>query len=208
MEITYFGNSCFRIKGKKAVVLVGADSSISSKLTADVICVLENGEKLKKTVKSALRDEVLIFNEPGEYEVSEIGVLGIDLGDKQKENIGFILMLEGLRIAHLGNLSEIPTEKQIQIINGIDILLLPVGGGEVISPDDALKLISSIEPDVVVPMSYLSSKSILKLEDSLDDFLKTAGVEISEPLDKLVLSFKETEDKQAKKIILLKDKSE
>lgn len=198
MEITYFGNSCFRIKGKKAVILVGADGNTSSKLTADLICVLKDGGFDERSVKPALRDEILIFNEPGEYEASEIGILGIDLRDKQKENIGFIFMLEGLRVAHLGNLSEIPTEKQIQIINGIDVLLLPVGGGEVISPDEALKLINSIEPNIVVPMNY----------SSLDEFLKTAGVEKSEPLDKLVLSFKETEAEQAKKIILLRDKSE
>ena len=46
MEITYLGNSCFRIKSKKAIVLVGADSSLSSGITADIVCTLEdNGFK-------------------------------------------------------------------------------------------------------------------------------------------------------------------
>lgn len=207
MEITYFGNSCFRIKGRKAIVLVGADSNTSSKLTADIVCILKDAGFKEKGVNPILRDEAIILNEPGEYEVSGVGILGVDLKNKEKENIGFIFEIEGLRIAHLGSLSQVLTEKQVQLINGIDVLLLPVGGGEVISPDDALKLIGSIEPDVVVPMNYKSSKNILKLENSLDEFLKTAGVETVETLDKLSLSSKEIEAEQAKKIVVLKDKS-
>jgi L-ascorbate metabolism protein UlaG (beta-lactamase superfamily) len=46
------------------------------------------------------------------------------------------------------------TTQQLDEIGNVDVLFIPVGGGETISPATAASVISQIEPRMVVPMHY------------------------------------------------------
>jgi L-ascorbate metabolism protein UlaG (beta-lactamase superfamily) len=206
MEITYLSNSFFKIKLNKIVILVGSTKDKLPKVNADVVCFSEKLDNKFLQIKPVSREETLIIDEPGEYEIAGVSIFGINLSSQEQENIGFIFENEGARTVHLGNLSRELREKEIEEINGVSALFIPVGGGEVVNSEKALKLIANIEPDIIVPMQYLNDTSSLKLEESLEDFLKASGIEKIEALEKINLSFSES-DEPAKKIVVLKEKS-
>ena len=53
---------------------------------------------------------------------------------------------DGLTIAHLGDLSHVPTQQEIEQFGPIDVLLVPVGGGNALNSAQASEVISRIEP--------------------------------------------------------------
>ena len=65
------------------------------------------------------------------------------------------------------------------ILLDVDILMIPVGGVYTINAQAAVKVISSVEPGIVIPMHY-QTKDLTGLEKDLDDvklFLEEIGIE-------------------------------
>jgi len=79
------------------------------------------------------------------------------------------------------------SDEQLEKIDSIDILMIPVGGqGYTISSTEAQKIISQIEPLIVIPMHYSLPK--LKIEiDDVSKFLKAMGKNSVVPQDKLTV---------------------
>jgi len=61
--------------------------------------------------------------------------------------------------------------------------MIPVGGTFTISAKEAQKIISQIEPKIVIPMHYLLPKLKVKLDD-VDKFSKVMGKNSMEAQDK------------------------
>lgn len=106
------------------------------------------------------RKEPFVITEPGEYEVEGITILGYQTSHDQKsgeergENVIYVVQAEDLRILHLGDLGHELTEKLADELDGVDILMVPVGGIYTIDPETAVKVIDAIEPAYVLPMHY------------------------------------------------------
>ena len=49
-------------------------------------------------------------------------------GAKRGENIIFRFDIEGMSLAHLGDLGELLDNKQLEKLGGLDVLFIPVGG--------------------------------------------------------------------------------
>ncbi len=109
---------------------------------------------------AALQGDPFIVRSPGEYEVKGIFVYGVeaplasDKDGKEKKNHIFRVMVDDITIAHLGALNRELTDQELQELRDIDILMIPVGGGRVMPPKTAVKVISQIDPRVVLPMSH------------------------------------------------------
>jgi L-ascorbate metabolism protein UlaG (beta-lactamase superfamily) len=74
------------------------------------------------------------------------------------------------------------------IIDETDVLFIPVGRDDfLLNPYDAQKLAVSLESKLVIPMDYD--------EQSLPIFLKEAGAEKIEPVEKLTIKKKDIESK-------------
>ncbi len=120
-----------------------------------------------------------IISDPGEYEVQGLFVHGFqdpktDEAEKFRPVI-YRLVAEGMRLGFLGQLKRQITDKELEELGAIDILLLPVGGGEGIGSKEASEAISRIEPRVVVPLNYSIPGIKTKLE-GVDAFCKSLGV--------------------------------
>ena len=190
MEIKYFGYCCFRIKGKDIVLLTNpVDSSLGIKLpplTADVVVTSGKGSQSQAAlvVKAVSRETPFVIDGPGEYEIGGAFILGTSGG---KNNTIFVMTIDGLRLVFLGSQSDKLSEKQLEEVDGVDILFLPVGGKAMFSPKQAAGLVSQIEPKIIIPMAYKIPGLSLDLA-SLDDFLKEMGVEQTSPQEKLIIS--------------------
>jgi len=181
MEIKYFGHSFFRLKGKEMVLVTNPfDASLGLKVppqAADIVLSsspikIELNKIINKTVS---REKLFVIDSPGEYEVGGIFVLGT-AGEKATF---YVISMDDLRLVFLGGLSGKLSDKQIEEINGVDILFLPVGDKKNLSAaKQALEIINQVEPKIIIPMNY----------QSLSGFLKELGQEEKAPLDKLLMT--------------------
>ena len=75
-------------------------------------------------------------------------------GSKRGETLLFLLIVEGLRIVHLGDLGCIPDQNQTAKLKRPDILMIPVGGFYTINGKTARKIADMLEAKTVLPMHY------------------------------------------------------
>jgi L-ascorbate metabolism protein UlaG (beta-lactamase superfamily) len=103
------------------------------------------------------------------------------------KNTVFAIELDDVTICHLGDLGTPLNTKQIEELGNVDILLVPVGGGQTISASQAAALVRSIEPKIVIPMHY-KTPGLNKELDTVDKFLKEMGLTEVVPQPKLTIS--------------------
>jgi L-ascorbate metabolism protein UlaG (beta-lactamase superfamily) len=182
MDITWHGHSCFTIKGKDATIVTDPFEGLGTKLPklkANVVSLSGEGE----TAEVDGNPKVLDW--PGEYEVSNVAIEAIcPLGENF--NI-FVFALDGIKICHLSYLSHELPEDLLDRIGEVDILMVPVGGSEVLDGKLAQKVVEAIEPRVVIPMLYAGTETKLKI-GGIADFLKAMGKTATEPTEKYSVS--------------------
>ncbi|MFH2118547.1 MAG: MBL fold metallo-hydrolase [Candidatus Paceibacterota bacterium] len=203
MTITYHGHSCFKLRGKNGSVVTDpySDSvgfSLPS-LSADIVTISHDHtdhNQANKVSGTARRQKPFIINHLGEYEVGGVSVFGVKsyhdgaLGEERGLNSIFTIAIDGIRICHLGDLGHELSEKEINAIGNVDVLLVPVGGVFTINAKQAVTVTRAIEPSFVIPMHYNTQyhdqKTFGELQ-GVEDFLKEFGADSVTTVDKLKL---------------------
>ncbi len=105
-----------------------------------------------------------VVTSPGETRLAaDCSVTGIPAfhddceGKKRGKTLMFLFEIDGLRVAHLGDLGCCLNEKQLAALQKTDILLLPIGGYYTIDAKQAFQTVKEINPRIVVPMHYKTS---------------------------------------------------
>lgn len=183
MEITWYGHSCFRIteRSMATVVTDPFDHSVIGyselQLKADIVTVSCDapGHSHVKAVKGSKWQ----IEGPGEYEIGGVFLTGVPTGKREKDNNGrkmvYVFDYEGVTVAHLGDLRTVLNRKEVDALGKVDVLLVPVGGGEGLTPAKAAEVVNLIEPGIVVPMLFKTPAEKMEL-DELDGFLKQMGI--------------------------------
>lgn len=191
MDIYWYGQSCFKLKGKNASVVIDpfypdfTGLTLPRDLSADVVLSThEHGDHSNVTVvTNPTGSKPMIFKLVGEYEVAGAVITGIPSfhdnsnGSQRGSNIIFHMMIDGLNLVHLGDLGQDKlTEEQIAQIGQTDILLVPVGSIFTINSKAASEIVSQLEPKIIIPMHYKIPGLKFELDPVLD-FLKEMGAE-------------------------------
>lgn len=196
MVITHHGGQCFKVtlgdltivfdpiskKSKLAPVRFGADIALVSKNSPDYNGLEEvtYGEKVPFAITG-----------PGEYERAGVTIQGFYTSNA---NTIYAVNLEDMTLVHLGALSDKALAKDArEALGEIDILFVPIGGGEVLSAADAHALATSLEAKVIIPMHYDDA--------ALKAFLKEEGG-ASEKVEKLVIKKKDAATKDGAIIVI------
>jgi L-ascorbate metabolism protein UlaG (beta-lactamase superfamily) len=116
------------------------------------------------------------LNGPGEYEIGSVFITGVPTKSRNGRfnNIIYVFDYNGLTVAHLGDIGDVPSQKQIEDLELVNVLLVPVGAGTSLNAAKAAELVSMIEPNIVIPMHYELPGLKPKL-DPLEKFLKEMG---------------------------------
>ena len=77
-------------------------------------------------------------------------------GALRGENRIFVFEMDGLRVAHLGDLGAWDEELARQL-HGVDVMLIPVGGHYTIDAKSAAALVKQVKPRICIPMHYATS---------------------------------------------------
>lgn len=192
MEIDWFGLACMRLRSRDATVVTDPyEKSVGLKLPrprADIVTISHNHKGHDNADGVAGSPKVL--NGPGEYEISSVFVTGIQTyhdkrsGKDRGKNTVYAFNIEGINVCHLGDLGHVPTQAQADAIGEVDILLVPVGGGNALNASDAAEVVSLFEPSIVIPMHYRVPDLTIKL-DSVDKFIKELGSKAPSPIESL-----------------------
>jgi len=219
MLIQYYGHSCFKITTKPAgrgqddinLFIDPFDKSIGLRPPqgqADITLVTHNHSDHNNI--EALKGEPSIVDIPGEYSIKGINIVGIgtyhDNSNGQERGLNTIYLLdsEDIKICHLGDLGTNLTEKQMEILDGIDILMIPIGGKYTIDAKKAIEIIRKIEPKIVIPMHYKINGSNLDVADE-KEFCNEIGNCSSEKTSKLNIKKKDLENKSMEVLIMTID---
>lgn len=200
MEITWHGYSCFRMneRGTLTVVTDPYDKSVGDelgKLKADVITISRDApaHNNANAIVGAQRGDVKQVAGPGEYEIGGVFITGVAMKNAKSEgkqkSTAYAFNFDGLNVVHLGGLSFVPSQSQVDALETVDVLLIPVGGGDGLSAAHASEIISLIEPSIVIPMHYRAEG--LKPKENLDTvakFLKEMGLSDVKTQDSLKIT--------------------
>lgn len=181
MDLTWYGLSCFRITERGQATIVtdpfGSNLGLSlPKLKADIVTSSHDSSGHNNV--NGVTGYQNVLDSPGEYEIGGVFVVGSASPRESRENVRntmFTLDFNGVTVAHLGDINALLTQSQIDSLGEVNILLLPVGGGQTLSASKAAELVSMIEPNIVIPMHYAQENLSLELDD-VDRFLKEMGV--------------------------------
>jgi L-ascorbate metabolism protein UlaG (beta-lactamase superfamily) len=168
-DVQYLGHSCFRLRGRDGIVICDPYSrSIGLDLgrpSAHIVTVSHDHPDHNNVAGvKPMRERVFVIDGPGEYEVSGVLITGVRTAhDKSKGaergfNTVFVIHIDDVVFCHLGDLGHELTQAQLEDIGNVDVLFVPVGGGETIGPAEATIVISQIEPKIVIPMHYAAAQ--------------------------------------------------
>jgi L-ascorbate metabolism protein UlaG (beta-lactamase superfamily) len=203
MDISWNGFSSFEITTKTIAgpVRIVTDPYQNSTglrfprtLQAELLLKSHNEEDANNL--SVVGGKPYVIDMAGEFEVKNIFVFGIHAPLKREEkgrsveNLIFRIEAEEMYLAHLGALDRALTDEELRQLDSIDILMIPVGGGRVMSPKIAAEVISQIEPRVVIPMTHGIS-SMKESLGSVDEFCKEFGACRREDSNKYKISRKD-----------------
>lgn len=187
MDISFLGHASFLLKTKtKSLVTDPFDPKMLGlrfpKVEAEIVTVShDHPDHNQASLVSGV--EKVIFG-PGEYEIGGVSIIGIDTfhddvkGKERGKNTIYIIEMEDLRLLHLGDLGHKLSEKQLDEIGEIDVLMIPVGGEYTIGPKIATEVTQGIEPKIIIPMHYQMpslSETFSKLT-SPDEFVSQMGL--------------------------------
>lgn len=204
MVITHHGGQCFKVtfgdttlafdpvskKSKLSPVKFGADIAFISLNHPDY-----NGvEEVTYGAK-----EPFVVDGPGEYEVGDVTARGYGIEttyDKKKHfNTIYQVVLEGMTIVFLGSLGDADIDTKILgELGDIDILFVPIGGGDVLDVPAASKLATKLEARAIIPMHYD--------DKSLKAFLKEEGASNGKPQEKLTIKKKDLATLEGEIVVL------
>ncbi len=216
MNITWHGLSCFEIEAKTphgdvTVVTDPYESSVGWRqraLSGQLLLVSHDGPDASAI--SSVEGSPFIVRIPGEFEAKDVFVFGAAAPAKKEgkgtaeDNIMFRIEAEDIHLAHLGALNRPLTDAELEQLQDIDILMVPVGGGRVLSPKAAAAVVNQIEPRVVIPMTFLADG----LKESLEPvqaFFKELGVAKPEEASKFKIVKKDLPQEDMKVVLLSRD---
>jgi len=192
MDISWLGHSCFRIRGSHAVVITDPYSPnlgySLGKPTARIVTVSHQHEG--HSYVQGIGGEPRLVTGPGEYEISGVLIIGIatfhdgERGRKRGRNTVYVMEIDEVSVCHLGDLGHVLTAEQVEEIDDVDVLLLPVGGVSTIDASMAAEVVRQLEPKVVIPMHYKTQALSWELEP-VERFLKEIGIKEVNPQPKL-----------------------
>jgi L-ascorbate metabolism protein UlaG (beta-lactamase superfamily) len=204
MVISYHGGQCFKVSFGDTTLAFNPISKKSklesTKFGSDVAFVSlwhDDFNGIEQVTHGS--KEPIVVDGPGEYEMGSVTARGFGVkttyDKKETYNTIYQVQMEDMNLLFLGSLGDLEIDSKIlSELSDIDILFVPIGGGDVLSVPQASKLAVKLEAKLIIPMHY--DAATLKL------FLKEEGEESLKPVDKLTIKRKEVSAMQGDIVVI------
>jgi L-ascorbate metabolism protein UlaG (beta-lactamase superfamily) len=192
MELTWYGRTCVRLRGKDAVVVADPYPSIVGPtgrgITGEIVTFSHPDDappgkpkgRLSRdgtTVLPTSLEAAFVLDGPGEYEVRDVLVTGVRTyrddtkGQERGRQTAFAIEIDGVHTVHLGDIGHLLNEEKLGDLRPVDVACVPVGG--VLSAPQAGELIAQLDPRIVVPMPLCDDEA--DCADALARFFHELG---------------------------------
>ena len=201
MVINYYGLGMVKIgQGDTTVAFnpIGETKDYKSvNFGADIVLVSINDPHYNGVDHMSRGERVpFVIDGPGEYEVSGIFVKGFATrGPKERINTIYSLVLDEIRVVHLGALTESLGPELVEKLGVVDVLFVSIGSGGTLEPKPAAKVVTTLNPKIVIPVDYDS-------EAALKTFLKEVGAESKTPVQSLQVRRKDVVGKETEVVVI------
>jgi L-ascorbate metabolism protein UlaG (beta-lactamase superfamily) len=168
MKLTWLGHSAFLVEARDGTRIItdpfeagsygGAIGYAPIRDRADIVTV--SHDHADHNAAGCVPGNPEVIAKAEEREVKGIAIRGVASyhdtsgGRERGRNIIFVLTVDGVRLAHLGDLGHVLSHEDTEVLGPIDVLLLPVGGTYTIGPLEAKKVAEQIGAKIVIPMHY------------------------------------------------------
>lgn len=197
MEIQYYGANCLSITYKNTRLVI--DDNLSELGSKPVL--KEDNVAIYTMNDAPAAKSRLIINGAGEYEVGSLSIVGIDTtpfmnDDSKSKSTMYRISTSDIDMLVLGHVLGELSASELEAVGKIDFLFIPVGNnGYTLDAVGASKLIKDLEPKVVIPTHYNSSKVKYQIpQDDLSKVLKELAMEPNNIGSKLKLKTTDLSD--------------
>jgi len=167
MRIHWNGHACFFLEGVEGRVLTDpfVEAMPYELLTTEADIVTVSHDHDDHNASHRIQGNPSVVDGVGEFTIDGVPIRGIASlhddagGEKRGHNIIYAFTLDGIRVAHLGDLGTPLTEDQLAALSDIEVVLVPVGGNFTIDAAQAAELVKKL-PNlrVVIPMHYKTER--------------------------------------------------
>lgn len=179
MEIKCIKDKAVLIKGKKESVLINPNKETLENNGARIAIY----SCLSDGVNGHLTENRIVIAGPGEYEVGGIEINGFADGSN---GVFYSLKVDGFVIGVVDKLGEELTDKKIEKIDGVDVLLFDVGVAETVGVKSIVQLAKKWGTNYLLPMNTLNQPG------ALAKFVDESDCEGQESVESLKLIDKES----------------
>lgn len=187
MEIKNLGGRTVLIKTKKETAIINPTEKNAEKDRPRVVIYTEQTVE----VDGAEGNRVVIAG-PGEYEVGGIEINGFSGGPG---SYFYEITADGVKVAIVGKLKERLTDKRVEKIEGIDVVMAEIKGSAM-KPKEVLELAKKWGANYVVPVGCGEN-------GDLKNFLDEADAEGQEPIESLKVDINNLPD--GTEVVILKE---
>ena len=194
MELTWYGRTCIRLRGRDAVVVNDPYPSIVGPtgrgITGDVVTFShpddnhppKKATKLSRDGGTAMPtslESAFVLDGPGEYEVHDVLLTGVrtyrdnDKGSQRGRQTAFVMELDGVHTIHLGDIGHELTEEKLADIGRVEVVCVPIGGA--LTAATAAALVAQLDPKIVIPMPVCEDEAAC--DEAVKQFLHEMGAE-------------------------------
>ena len=194
MELTWYGRTCIRLRGRDAVVVNDPYPSIVGPtgrgITGDVVTFShpddnhppKKATKLSRDGGTAMPtslEPAFVLDGPGEYEVHDVLLTGVrtyrdnDKGSQRGRQTAFVMELDGVHTIHLGDIGHELTEEKLADIGRVEVVCVPIGGA--LTAATAAALVAQLDPKIVIPMPVCEDEAAC--DEAVKLFLHEMGAE-------------------------------
>jgi len=194
MEVTWYGRTCVRLRGKDAVVVTDPYQAVVGPtgrgITGDIVTFSHpddtplpraKGKRSRdgKTFLPSSLDDAFVLDGPGEYEVKEVLVTGVRTyrddarGAESGKQVSFAVEVDGVHVLNLGDIGHLLSEEKLGDLGVVDIACVPLGG--TLSASTAAALMAQLDPKIVIPMPICEDEA--DCAEALAKFFHEMGAE-------------------------------
>jgi L-ascorbate metabolism protein UlaG (beta-lactamase superfamily) len=192
MELSWFGRTCVRLRGRDAVVVADPFPAVVGPtgrgITGEVVTFSHPDDTPPARAKGRLSrdgqtvlpqslEHAFVLDGPGEYEVRNVLITGVRTyrddakGGNRGRQTAFAIEVDGVHTIHLGDIGHLLSEEKLGDIGPVDVACVPIGGA--LSATRAAELIAQLDPRIVVPMPVCEDEAAC--EEALATFFHEMG---------------------------------
>lgn len=192
MKLRWLGHSCFELTLPGGVIVTDPyDDTVGYPplhMRADAI--LSSHGHFDHNCFQAIDGNPAILNTPGIREVCGARITAVPAfhddvkGAKRGENLIHLIEVDGLRVAHLGDLGHMPdTDAQKAALSNLDVMLIPIGGTFTIDTPQAVALIETFRPRCAIAMHFRNRYCHFNITDETEFLRATNAARLPNPVE-------------------------